>query len=506
MIKYQFLLEINAVDNNGQDVTIRKSCGQSYTGGGHTWTPGIVDPGLFQVNLFSGSRTSGSSSHSYGEIIINSMKGVYASTGPADDLTTYTYAGRLVKMYVGLDSEPFENFKLVYTATIESINFDWENINFTLRDFQSLLTKPFTASGKFLGNNVLPEGYEGVSSDLKDQNKPHVLGRVYNIAPTLCNTSKLIYAVSPLHGISNEEFFSNLKVYDSGIELYNAGVKNDLMTEEPPPGHYYTMGGYFRLGANPVGLVTCDCAEKGFATTSTPVNLVNRILELSGYSYMKGTSVLSDTGERGVYSDGDETNISDIIDAVLAPHNYWYFDNTGKIVMDSLKDPSTWSPVFTATSDVNIESFTRTKQADTASGVPASKVTLRYAKNYNVQKDTAGAVPAERKAWLAEEYRNSSLDSTQPLHPFSEELIIDTLMTYEDSEVLALLAELYTVPREIIEIVLLPVCFLEAIDLQPGNCVALDLNGRFGYTNKNMIIVGITSNYVDEQVTLTLWG
>ena len=53
------------------------------------------------------------------------------------------------------------------------------------------------------GTNVLPNGADGVTTDLKGSRKPRLFGTVLNIVPVCVNTVLLIYQVNdgPVHSI-----------------------------------------------------------------------------------------------------------------------------------------------------------------------------------------------------------------------------------------------------------------------------------------------------------------
>ena len=506
MIGYQFLLEILALNNVGVETVVRYCCAPGYTGGGVAWIPGIVDPGLYQVSLFSANRTQGASSYSYGEIIISNQKNAADPTGPADYLTAYKFNGRPVTMYIGLaDAEFPAGFTKAYTAIIESINYDTETVSLTLRGRQAELDSIFDG-GVFSGDNILPAGLEGVATDLKDHPKPVVIGRVNNITPVLCNTAKLIYAVSPSTGISIAQFGSNIHVYDNGVELYCSGRAVDIEIDVPPAGQFTASdNGYIRLGSTPTGVVTCDVAQDHYALTSTPTALAKYLLTQSGHAQMIAYNSfydLHDRNERGLFFTTGK--ISALLDQLVSPGGYYYFDRDGYVIFGTLADPATLSPVFTANGATNIVSFQRRAASDTAGGVAPSKITMKYGRNYTVQANPPQAT-VERIAWLASEWRSLSALNPAP-QPSSAETVIETCMNSVPTAQLDLLADLYLVDREIIEVEIIEDEFLAASALYPGACVSLDLAGRFGYAGKHMILVGTLTNYVEERVTLTLWG
>lgn len=630
MIGYQFLLEIDALNAANVAVTLRFCCKPVFTTSGYTWNPAageyvstpcawqpyIIDPGLFQVNLFSGSKLTGPSSYSYGEIILCNLKNIDEVSGPIDWLYTYKFYGRPVRMYVGLQSASFQGgFTQQYAAAIESMRIETDTISFTLRGRQAELDVPISTTA-FLGNNSAPMGYEGDAS-LKDKLKPILIGRAINFTPVLVNSSKLIYAVSPFTvkpytGFESLYFGAGLSVYDNGVEIYNAGQRSALETNDPAPGQFYTndWGGYFRLGSPPVGTITCSAVTYRFGLNSHPKNLVSLAIaraeevvatyvgllskrptsgvnvsetyyaidvglfygctnsspvtwttgksknsvtkgtwanmptapevgdayyvinsggsnglkicctlhnwthvdDLSNYSTMFDSDTFtsySDFGERGLYITDSKT-VSSIIDELVAPLGYWYFTHTGALRFGKLADPSSMTPVYTLQASTNITSFSTAKSQDTRGGIPAKKVTVKYARNYTIQ-DLQTNVPTSWKQRVSRdnEYLSKSSALAALSHPLSEELILTTAKSSVSDTDLDLLRTLFCTDRNIITVGVITTEFLTASALLPGQCVHVDLEGRFGYTHaapKHMIILGITLDYVKEIVSLILWG
>lgn len=512
MTGYQYLLEIDALDGSSDAVTLRYCCAPDYTGGGYTWTPGIVDPGLIRTTLFSGGKTTGASSYSYGEIVLDNTKDITALSGPRDDLRTYQFYGRQARLYMGPPTAEFPGgFTRMYTATIESINSigSSNQVSLTLRGRQAELDVAFNTS-KFLGTNVAPDGTEGDTA-LKDQLKPVLVGRAHNFSPTLCNSSKLIYAVSVDTGLSVDEMGSGLHLYDSGVELSFAGLKalSALQADAPPPGKYYAAAeGYIRLGSPPAGALTVTGASGGRALTAHPKNLTTDVLTTAGKDDMLDASSFTgyaDKHERGLFLGSQATNISTIIDGLVAPLGFWYFNASGLLRFGTVDAAMAAASVYTLDSETNITGITISRSSDTKGGVPAKSVSMTYERNYSPGMSTAASVTAARQEWIKNEWRTASA-AADTVHPFSEEMTFETTLTTAPPAILAALKSLHTVKRELVEVETVSTAFLQTVQLLPGQNVTLDLHGRFGYTNKKMLIVGIVINCVKEAVTLTLWG
>ena len=511
MIGYQFLIEVDVEDAAGVEETLRYCCAPQYTGGVYTWEPRIIDPGLFSVSLFTGGKTTGPSRCSYGEVVLGNFMPFETGVGPIDSLKTKKFYGRAIRMWYGLPSAVFPGqFTKAYEAIVDTPVFSWNSVTLPIKGKQADLDTPLD-TGKFLGTNTLPLGIEG-GTELKDRIKPFLLGRAFNFSPILCNSAKLIYAASPLSGLSVDELNSNIKVYDNGVELSFKGIKADLENFAPPAASFYaSAAGYIRLGSTPAGAVTMTAASKGLALTSKPANLIEKLLTLQGKEvYINAASFtdhnVNDGWERGIFL-SSAMNISTIFDNLLAPLGYWYFDHDGKIILGQLQDPQYMIPSLSLFGDTNIKSFTIKKSLDTKGGAPASKVTVRYAKNYTVSANPAASVSVERKLKLSEAWSQSTVDAPpENIQPISEEMIIDSLCTNENTSHNYLLSQFYCYERSLIEVEVTQEMFLACAVLLPGICISIDLKGRFGYNDTPMLLIGTTINYVEESVRFTLWG
>jgi hypothetical protein len=509
--------------NKPGEQTLRFSCQPGYTDHlGRVWYPRVMDPGLYKVDLFSGSKTFGSSNHSYGEVLLsNPISATKDKSGPLDDLKQYVFNGRSVKLFIGSATGLYPtDFTQSYTAVVEQVMHKWDNVEIVLRGRQVELDKPLNTV-TFAGTNTSDTtegliGIEGVEADLKDKPKPVLIGRVYNISPILCNTIKLIYAVNPGQGIEVDGMGNGLHVYDNGVELFRSGkvltdanIQNNALATPPPGCYVASESGYIRLGSTPQGTITCDACCLGYGLISTPANMIRQVLTISGNSSMIDEASFAaysalDGYEGGVYINDNTKTVSQVIDEILSPKGSWYFGHTGSMMLGLTSDPSTMTSVYAATSDVNIGMWDTDKVRETKQGAPASKVTVRYGKNYTVQTNPAGACTPSRKALIATQWRDRISDTLSIPDPLSlsQELIIDTARTTNYPSIVGL----YTTPRELLFIDILELDFLNAALLLPGQCITVNLKGRFNYTTKKVLIVGILINYVSLTVRLTVWS
>lgn len=521
------VIEIDAW-NGSSVVTLRYTTAPGFTTGAgdtppSTLIPGkVIDPGLIKFTMFSGNKTYGQSSYAFGEVVLNN------ADRSLDSLKTYSFDGRELRCYEGSDPAAFPaGYTRTYTAIIGGLpSFEWDQVSFSIRNKQANLDVPVPA-GMFQGNNSGSAGIEG-GADLKGQYKPFLLGRAFNISPVCCNTSKLIYAVSPATGISAVYMGSMLVVYDSGAELLYEGTytsQADMEANAPAPGKYrvWEQGGYIRLGSTPAGAVTCDAASYGRSVTAKVGNLMADLLTLAGVPYDSSSISQLNTdfvAETGIFTKGG--SITDCLDLLAASAgSYWYFSSTGVFKVGRLLNPSGLSADYTlSTVGTAIHSASVAKSEDTPGGIPSYAVTLLRSKNNTVMTDVAGRVSAERKAWLASEWRKTQVVDTavQTAHPLSQELEIATALTQDNATEATRRAGLYSVQRDLLELELSYDAFGSIANVRPGLCVAVDLEDatqgstlhRFNYINKKMILIGYTINRTAKEqagrITATFWG
>lgn len=512
MLGYQFLLEVNALDESNNSVWLYFCCLPGFTGGGHTWQPRIIDPGMQSHSLFSGDKITGSSSVSTGDIILGNFPPTPDGTGPTDALKGYTFYGRPVIMKIGLVTDAYASFTTLYTNIITTPAFTWDTITLSLKGRQEELNKKFD-TGKFTGTGT---GVNG-TANLEDVDMPCLLGRAFDFTPVFCGTGgQQVYAVSPLTGISVGEFGSDFHVYEGMYELLFNGVVSDVTLAEPPKGTYSaSTSGYIRIGHTPSKRITCSGAQYGMALSATPTNILTSVLTWGGFSSMISSSNwntfnTADHNERGMYITS-QTSISAIMDFILKPLGYWYYDTNGLILLGNLVDPSTMTSSYTVTGITNVNKFLCKKSSDTEGGIPASRVIINYGKNYTIQNESELSYEAtdDLKTRVKEEWLKSKSTTAVLSHPQAQDLIIDTALTLVPAAMLSTMYDLHTVKRDVVEVTLFgitPALFYNICFLHLALCITVDFDGRLGYTTKKMLAIGFVLNLVDESATLTLWG
>lgn len=137
----------------------------------------------------------------------------------------------------------------VLVGTMDSVDFTWAEVSIKVRDRQQEMGNPIQTA-RYGGTNALPNGLDGVATDIKGNGRPILFGKAFNFAPPQVNTTRLIYEISD--GLIQ----SVDAVYDRGTAL-TAGAayssQSDMETNAPTAGQYRAWlnaaGSYIRVGS-----------------------------------------------------------------------------------------------------------------------------------------------------------------------------------------------------------------------------------------------------------------
>lgn len=538
------LVELRAVvDDSGAKRSFYLSTGNFTTGpddfpANTSFLPRLKDAGSISLSAYGSNRTSGGTVLDKGTIELVNVDGAL------DDWLSYGFDGQPVTIRVGEKGAAYPlGFKTVLTGTIAGVEGRFKALYLRLRDMQYVLETPACTS-IYAGDNALPEGVEGTAADLKGQRKPRLFGKVFEIEPPLVNTSKLTYQV-------NDGAVQSIDaVYDQGEALTpgdDFDTVADLHDEVVAEGTYITCKalGYFRLGSAPVGQITADVTQGAAAANRTTAQILAALaldagvvsdLEdggiillgedgeillgedgevLLGAGYTTGTLTTADVAaldnvapaEVGVWITGDET-YAEAMDRVAASVGAFYgFDGLGRFRVGRLTAPA-GTPRLVLGPDQFQSDLERKPPRDNA--LPVWAVTVQHTLVHTVQRaNLAGAVSAERRAYLANAYRSARVESaaTQVRHALAGEISVETLLTSATdatTEATRLLG-LYSANRAIYEV---PV----AIDILPDDPLAfMDIvrldHERFDLSGgKPFRLIGIRLELASRKAILSLWG
>jgi hypothetical protein len=398
------------------------------------WRPGVNVAYHFTRELFGGSD-AGASRVGAGEIELTNDDG---------RLDLYDYQdwgldGQAVQVLAGEAGQGLSQFVPVFKGVVESVEFSWKAMTLNIRDRQKELDQPLPIP-KYAGTDSGATGVEG-KDDLKGKVKPLALGSCANVTPVFVNSSSVIYQVSyrAVQGIP--------AVYSNGSALTHDGDSADaaaLAAASIASGHYRTCLalGLFRVNTTAGTKITADVlgdSQGGYVDTLA--GTIGRVLAIRGWSAgadwsAASLSALASAAPAviGLYDDSG-AKVRAILDALCAGAWAWYCpDRLGVMHFGQIVAPS-GTPVLTIT-DTYHQNLERV--SDDITGAPWGLVTCKFGKNWTPMKDNdvAAVVGADRRAWLAEEYRaatsttDGAPDATVTArHPLAEQVEFESLFS-----------------------------------------------------------------------------
>lgn len=242
---------------------------------GHTTTPAetpanahyeprIKQPVNVKRDLFDSGTTAGRSRMGFGDLVLWNPDGVL------DVLLTYGLSGRSLTIRRGGVGAAYPaGFPSVWGATMEQVEAVGDTIVVKLRDWQLLLDAPLQTT-KYLGNNSLPAGLEGVAGDLLGKPKPLCFGSAQNVPAPCVNTPKQIYQAHDGAVASIDA------VYDRGVLLAtryplvtrtHAFGNNQVLALCTGPGLMVAAGVNGHLETSPDG-ITWTAQTSGFGAST----------------------------------------------------------------------------------------------------------------------------------------------------------------------------------------------------------------------------------------------
>jgi hypothetical protein len=508
------------------------SCAYNHPSAPAYYAPRLEQPLLFRRDIYSAQTTGGAGRQSYGELkLINNDSNL-------DFVRDYAIAGCRLRMLIGNagnglsdPGEPYDDFELLIVARVQQRLSNTSDLTIQLRDRLQDLAEPVPAS-KFLGDNVLPSGLEGVDTDdLKDKPKPLLRGLAVNFAPPCVNTSRLIWQI-------NDGSYGFAFVYDNGVVLTPGADytdRNDMETNAPIAGTYrmWKAGGYFRLGAVPTGTVTATSWDYTDTDDGSPARVALRVATITptdGQGGIDATDIEYDDiealdtanfSEVGAWWNNGETYAS-VLDAILTSVGAWYgFDRLGRFRVQRLELPvSPYEVTFRIASlsnplalgEFDIINYRFVPSSDPERGLPSYRVSLEYARNFTVQSAStiAGSVSQARRNFLSKAFQTEVTPDDPTIkqtYPMAVEKKVRTLLIQQADAATeaARLLEIFKEERHFLEIdVILARDLITYIDL--GSVVNVVLP-RFDYdAGKLMRVIGMQYNVAAGLLTLVLWG
>jgi hypothetical protein len=475
----------------------------------------LESPGDYQRSLFSSGMTTGVASVGSGEIILKGGEGL-------DYMEGYAFDGRTLRILSIDPRRPlYTQAAVLFAGTMEQIEFTWRKVTIRMRDRLAELNKPIQST-LYAGTTIsgsMNEA-EGGPDDLKGKPKPLCLGAPLNVPVTESNAFNAIFDAG------QNGFASIAAVRDKGVLIPATGTDYSTITAliaaSIPEGKYSTAKaiGSIGLGSPAVGTITVDPVEGATAADRTAAQLAKRVLLRMGMT--EGADFLAsdiaaldaiNSAPLGLWIDTSEVTALDLLSRILNSIGASISpDRLGVFRMFRFNAPA-GSPKITLGADDCIdrgEGIERIVTDDDGRGLPATKVTTRYAFNYQVMTANELNVPDTTQAFktfAVQEWRSAVAEdaSVKMVHPLAVEMTFDTyLLTETDAQAEAdRKLALHSVPRSRF---MVPVksALVERIDLNDE--VRLEMP-RFGLAaGKDFRVIGIAEDYKKSNTTLDLWG
>lgn len=472
------------------------------------WYPDLVQSSLnFERTLFDTRTMWGQSK--IGQGVLKLANG----DGQCDYLERYSFDGRIIRILDGDDAGSRADFVQIFRGTVENHECGMDEVVFRLRDRLSDLDTALQTN-LYGGTNSGPTGVDGLPGDLKDKQKPVVVGFCRNVPVTMVNTSLLIGQVhdGSAQSITNPCDRGSAQTLDPDVADLAA-----LQAVAVAGGHMATCNrlGLVKYGTKP-GKPTVDVQGDntgGYVQTTATVlaRLLTRYGKIPGADLKQAqfdalTAVAP--GVVGLYISRDRT-VLDACDDISASALAWYSpDAAGLFGCGRLRLP-VGPGVATIDEILRDPRLSRQPSRHTDNGLPAWRVTIKYQRNWCVMDEStiASGVSAERTAWLKEEWRTvAAEDATiKTAYPHATEIEIETCLDAQaDAQALAdLLLAIVRVRRDFWQVGILPE---DTVGIDLADDVTLQ-QPRLGLDlGKPFIASGIKYDYGLRRAVLTLWG
>ena len=469
----------------------------------------IINPALVRRDIFDVGTTGGSSRVGFGDLSLRN------DDGALDWLSEVAVDGRDLVIYATEEEGAAfpADYRELLRITMEQPECTSSTLIIRLRDRQVIATRSLQ-DDLYGGTNALPNGTDGIASDLKNKPKPILYGRVFNAEPAFVNTSRNIYQ-------ANDGAVRDVTaVYDSGALLSHGddyASSADMFSLIPAPGTFrvWKAGGMFRLGSTAFGQVTFDGVEGQWPVDRTAGQIFVRLLtERAGLltAQISATDILAidavQDGVIGFYAN-QVLSVADALDQIAETVGAWWAtDSTGTFRLQRLELPTGVPVLFLQTEDV--QEGTLRKIPLNGNSLPAYQTTVRCVPNWTVQ--TTGLVervgPA-RRARLSSAYQDATVTdaAVRARHRLSQERVVNTLFACRgtgEQEAVRLQA-IYGVKRDRFEL---------TIHVTPQDLTVIDLgiviqltHPRYGLEEGRMFrVLGYQLDPVESTATLTIWG
>ncbi len=494
-----YLVELTAANASGALSVFRFGTGGYATRPSDNPANAFFEPRMEKVpqvlrSMYREGQTSGAGQIGFGVLdLVN-------PDGGLDHLLEYGFDGWPCRIWCGEDSQPFSTFTLCLEGAAEQPVLDETHVRIHLRDASQALDVPVQDT-RYAGDNVLPDGVEGVESDIKGQPKPVLFGHVLNMAPVCVNTAMLVYQV-------NDGPVETITVYDRRSPLVLAGDVPDvaaLMAATGIAGEYTTClaEGLFRLHGLPVGQVTADVEQ----ADETLAEVITALASRAGVAVSSADAAalgVALPGPVGYLVDREITVAAALAEVTGGIGAYAVPDATGVLRMGLLTAPS--GPAVAEIVESQVLGIRRMVPRDTDRGIPAREVVVSYARCWHTMtRDQLAAIAEADIALVGQQYRKAVASDSTVLDQYPLASVIErttVLAEAADAEATAArLQALYGVRRDMYE---LTIADAPALDL--GDVVDL-VHPRYGLVNGKLFrVLSIETQEQPDRLRLIVWG
>jgi hypothetical protein len=376
--------------------------------------------------------------------------------GALDSWLADVWANRSIKMFVGDETWPRADFRLVFDGiTADLASRDADVLNLAVRDKLQRL------------NTAVSETKLGGASANADRLLPLCFGEVHNIEPLLVDEALLKYQVH--HGAIERI----IEVRDNGIVV----ATTDNLAD-----------GNFTLSASPVGVITCSV--QGAKLAGVYVNTVAKLVELlaTGYGVTPFSAGDLDAANLAAFDAAnpqpvgaylaDRENVLAVCQSLAASVGAQLMVSAaGELRLIKIALPATGTPT-------EVDEGKMTGRLRIVERIPVkAAVKIGYCRNWTVQANIQTGIPAEHKDLYAQEWLTSTASDSAvaALYRLTQEPVqVDTLLQVKadaDARAAADLA-LWGTQRTVFEYPGAPELMLEELGgCQPLTYDRYDLSG-----------------------------
>ena len=298
--------------------------------GGNTWLPVLRSVDDLEMRFFSGDFSGDTAAQ------VGSMR-LRATSVLNDTWATYVTDGCRLQVWASsIEGEVPSDTTKIFDGLAGVMSRQLNEYSIEMKS-PARVAENAVQTSTYAGTG----GAEG-PSQMKGKVKPYGIGVCKNVEPVLVDAAKQIYHVSTAATALTSVWENGISFNYSGTNYASYALMD--AAAGPPQGEYtYTLdpslGLFFRLGAEPAGLITCDfTGDLGGSATAGAA--VKKLLDLGGmpaWRYVASRVTAFDTAVSNVTVNQyftDEKRVSEAISTIMTGlGGYYGFDELGLLFM-----------------------------------------------------------------------------------------------------------------------------------------------------------------------------